>query len=245
MTVRGSADVGFLLVDGYDVLGVSTSLSDSVSAIVEETHALGDSWVENTYVGLKSAELSQEGYYDDDSDSSNDALSGSEGVSRLLCYGLEGNTIGKQFIGYSGAMQASYNRIVSRGELHRANASYQGNGAVEDGLILHEHSTEGAAGDTKSDDVEAAAQTAAGGAAYLQVSALTLGGYTNLIVTVLDSTDGVTWTTLATFTAVTTAPAAERKVVAGTVKKHLAVQWAYTGAGTGQSTKFFVGFDRY
>jgi len=246
VTKRNSADVGFLLVDGYDLLGVSTSLSDNVSAMVEESHALGDSWVKNTYVGLKSAELSQEGFYDDASDSSNEALSGSEGSSRLLCYGLEGNTIGKKFIGYSGAMQTNYNRVISRGELHKANASYQGNGAVEDGLILHAHSTETADGETESSSVDGAAQSTAGGAAYLQVSALDLDDYDNITVKVLESADNTTFTTLTTFTVVTAAPASERKVLTGTVKRYLAVEWEFTGGvGTDQSAKFFVGFDRY
>lgn len=85
-----------------------------------------------------------------------------------------------------------------------------------------------------------------GGAAYLQVNALTLGGYTNFAPLAVHSSDNVSYTTLATFATVTTAPSAQRVVVAaGTlVKRYTAVSWTYNGAGSGQSVKFFSGFAR-
>lgn len=247
MARRGSSEVGFLLIDGYDLLGVSTSLTDNLEAHLQEAHGFGESWVKQLPTGTKQAEITQEGFYDDASLSSNDALVGQEGVNRLLCYGLEGNTIGQAFVAYSGAVQASVTRIASRGELHRANASYQGNGIVEEGKILHPHTARTVeAGDTTDAPVVNSAKTTNGGVAYLQVSGLTLDGYTNAVVKILHSTDGDTWSDLVSFSAVTSAPGKERKAVTGDVNKYLAVSWEFTGEPeeAEPEIKFFAGFQR-
>lgn len=243
MAKRGADQVGFFLIDGYDVLGVSTQLEDNLEAILQEATPFGAGWEVQAATGLKRASLTQEGFYDTSTGSSNAALSGQQGVNRLLCYGLEGNTVGQHFVGYQGALQVEFVRIASRGELHRANARYEGNGEVEEGVILHTHTVRTAAGDTESTAVDNGAQTTGGGAAYLQVSDLTLGGHTNLVVTVRQSDDGTTWEDLTSFTAVTSAPAKERKALSGTIKRYLAVSWTFAGSGT-PSAKFFVGLDR-
>lgn len=63
-------------------------------------------------------------------------------------------------------------------------------------------------------------QTAFGAQAYLQVSQFT---GTSVTVTVQHSPDNSTWSTLAAFTAVTAAPAAQRVTAAGTVGRYLRV----------------------
>ncbi len=246
MTIRGAADVGFLLIDGYDALGWSTQLEDNLEALLEETHALGDRWVKQSYTGVKQAEIRQEGFYDTDEAQSNDALSGKTGESRLLCYGLEGNTVGKRFIGYSGALQTNFIRVASRGELHKANANYQGAGAVEEGEILHPHLKREDDGDTEDDPVSVGSQTTEGGVGYLQVSDINLDDYDDVLIKILHSTDESTWETLLEFDPVSEAPASERKLTPNeTVRKHLAVEWEFrTGSGTDQDIKFFVGFKR-
>jgi hypothetical protein len=245
MTRRSSADVGFLLIDGYDVMGVTTDLTDNIEASIEEVLALGETWPDNVYVGVKRADLAQEGYFDDASDSINDALKDQSGVIRVVCYGLEGNTVGQHFIGFEGAMQVNYNRLATKGQLHRANANYNASGQVDEGEILHTHTARTADGDTELTPVTVSAQTTDGGIAYLQVSALNLDGATDVTITVLHSTDAVTWETLTTFTAVTEAPAVERKTLTGTVKKNLAVSYEFTGgADDDSSVKFMVGFVR-
>lgn len=233
MAKRGSDQVGFLLVDGYDVLGVTTQIEDNLEAVIEDTHALGDKWVKRECVGLKQAELTQEGFYDDDADSINDALCKQTGAVRLLCYGLDGNVIGQHFVGYSGALQANYTRIASRGTLHRANAKYQGAGDIDEGLIIHPHVSRSTGGDTKDYAVDNGESSPDGGVAYLQVGCQA-GTAT---VKIEHSEDGEDWADLVTFGEITEVPAAMRKVVTGTVERYLAVTW------TGKA-KFFVGFKR-
>jgi len=215
-----------------------------MEALLEETTVLGDSWAKQTAVGVKQASITQEGYYDDAAGNSNEALCGSTDLSRLLCYGLQGNEIGKHFIGYSGAMQTNFTRIASRGNLHRANANYQGNGEVEEGIILHPHVERVADGDTEDPPVDNGISTSKGGTAYLQLSKLVLGGYNNISIKIRQSDDGDDWEDLAAFTIAENAPAKERKSITGTIKRHLAVSWSFTGTGSGQAAKFMVGFVR-
>lgn len=242
---RGSDSVSFFLIDGYSVLGVMTQFSDNQEAMTEDVTVLGSTWVEHDFTGLRSANISQQGFYDDAVGSIHDALNEQEGALHVLAYGIEGNTAGQRYVGYGGALQTTFDRTIAQGEFQKANAAYMGNAAVDSGVILHPHTTDTAAGDTEgASSVDNVASSANGGAAMFQVSALTLGGYTNLAVKVRHSADDVTYADLVTFAVVTTAPAAERKTVAGTVNRHLAASWAFTGAGSAQSARFFVGFAR-
>ena len=233
-----------LLLDGYNILGTSVSLDYLAEALTEQTTPLGAEWEEHTCVGIKRAEVKQEGFFDDASDSINEALNEQQGLDRILCFGFEGNTIGKQFSGFQGAMETKYTRIASRGKMHRANVEYAGNGIAEDGRILHPLTARTADGDTESTPVDNSVQTTDGGAAYLQVTALTLGGYDNVAITVRQSADGIAWEDLTSFTVVATAPNKERKTIAGTIKQYLAVSWAFTGTGSDPSATFFVGVAR-
>lgn len=244
MAKYGSNQVAFLLAGGYDLLGFTTQLEDTIEALTEDKTVLGEDWVEMAATGLKRASLTQQGFYDDEAGASNAALASGTGVQRVLCYGVEGNTIGKKFTGYAGALQADYARIITVGELHKANASYQGSGVVEEGLIVHAHGAETADGDTEDDAVDNGASSANGGAGYLQVSALDLDGYDDIAVSILHSADDETYAELLAFTDVTAAPAAERVEVSGTVNRYIASEWAFEGTGTSPSATFMAGFVR-
>ena len=244
MTRRSSADIGFLLIDGYDVLGVITQLEDSQSALTEETTAFGDDWTKHEYTNLKEGTLTQEGFFDTSTNSINDALAGNRGVERILNYNVEGNTIGKHLLCWSGALQVDYNKVVSSGELHKANASYENAGVVEQGLILHAHTERETDGDTESDPVQHGASSTDGGSAYLQVSDLSLDDYNDVLITVRERNGG-TWADLQSFTAVTEAPHSERLEIEGNIEQDLAVKWEFrNGTGSNQSIKFVVGFVR-
>jgi hypothetical protein len=325
MAQFSSKDVGFILVDGFNLLGTATMIQDSVEAVLQETTVLGGTWAQFTSVGVKKGALSQGGFYDDAAGKSNLALIASIGATRIYTYNLESNIVGAFFVGFAGAIQAKYERGLTLEKLHTANAVYNPSGPVEDGQVLHPHTSESTAtGNTQTTPVSLVAvrhtarlissasvesgalsiittptphgltsgqtitiagsnstptidgdrvvtvltsttfsvsvdvtvagtagtftlvNTYNGGSAYLQVSALTLGGYTNLTVTVKHSLDNVTYTDLQVMTAVTAAPTGIRLVVAsGTlVNRYLAAAWAFTGAGSGQSATFMLGFSR-
>jgi hypothetical protein len=244
---RYGSDDAFILVDGYNLSGLTTTGTAEIEAITEATHGLGDSWEEQSYVGLKRAMLTQEGFYDDAALQSNVALVGSEGLSRLALFGLEGNVIGEKAIAYMGALESKTVRIATRGELHKLNVEYVGNGAVHDAIILHALGAEDASpANTQSASVDNAAQSTTGAVAFLQVTSLTLGGYTNCIIQVDDSANNSAWLAVSggAFTAVTAAPTAQTLVIPGTIRRYLSVSWAFTGAGSGESVSFIVGVTR-
>ena len=87
------------------------------------------------------------------------------------------------------------------------------------------------------------ASRAFGGAGHLQVTDVTLGGYTDITFGIDDSPDDAVFTSLLTFTNVT-ARTAERVTAAGRVDRYLASNWLFNGAGSGQSVTFLIGFHR-
>tara|TARA_Y100000310_G_scaffold225999_1_gene228086 strand:- start:478 stop:1197 length:720 start_codon:yes stop_codon:yes gene_type:complete len=238
MAKYGSNDVGFLLIDGFDVTGVSTSLTDTTTATLEETHGLGDSWAEHTATGLRSATLAADGFYDDASDSANEALAENEASSRVVCYGYEGNTIHKGMVGHTGAFGGSYTRTASRNELHKASATWTVTGQKDDAMILHALGSESASGTGGAANNDAS--SADGGAAYLQVTVKS-GTTPTLDAKVRDSADNSTYADLISFTQAT-GVTAERKTVSGTVNQYTLASW--THGGTAPEFTFLIGFAR-
>lgn len=244
MAVRSSANVGFFLANGYNLVGYLTQFSDEIEAVTDDAMTLGDTWPEPTDTGNRDARLTQEGFFDDAALASIDAYQANLGASAVLCYTFAPNVVGNQFEGWSGAVETKYRRTSERKKLNTVSAEYSCSGTVETGLILHELSAETADGNTKgADSIDNGAATAYGASVYLQVTALTLDGGTALQVDVLHSSDDSTYVTLSSFTAVTTAPTAERKTVAAaasTPRRHLACQWDFTGTPGGNATATFM-----
>lgn len=236
-----SKDVGFFLVDGYDLVGDLTSIVDAIEAQIEDTRPLASAWPRKTPTGVFDATLMQEGYFDDAGNNVHQALSGQQGVSRIVCQGLEGNAIGKRFRGYAGVFGAKYTRVSSKGAIHKANAEYQINGQVDDNGVILQHltaktanwNTEGA------ESQDAGASSANGGVGYLQVKAFS--GFTGFVAKIRHSADDVTYADLITFANVTSGPTAQRSTVAGTVNRHLACAGDVTGTG---SVTCLIGFQR-
>lgn len=240
MTLRGSADVAFLLLGGYDILGTVTELNDQLEAVLEESHGLGDAWREFSFVGLRQAELSQEGFYDDAVGSVHDALSTGPGVSRVLVYGVGGTATGAPFIGYEGAMQVNYERIVSRGELHKARAEYRGHGTVEHGSLIRTYKVHTATGATTGTPLDNGASST-GGAGYFAYNAT--AGEAN--VRMLHSADNITYATLFTFTKTASGRGAERLTTTGAIERYVAMD-VTTATATGAITALnsFMGLAR-
>lgn len=242
MARMSSADVGWLLAGGYSILGDVTTLDDEREAVIEDATVLGVAWEAPAYVGVKRWKLTQNGFYNDVALGHNVAMV-TPGASKVVAYAPEGNTVGAKFVG-SPTVQGTYNRQISRGALHKASVVFESEGNHDEGKILATLAARTTAGNTQSTLVDNAGSSANGGAGYLELTALTLGGYTDIIVKISHSADNVTFVPLITFTAITAAPAAERKTVTGTVNRYLAAEWAYTGSGSSQTATWFAGFAR-
>lgn len=244
MAQRNSTDVGFFLVGGHNLLSSLTSFSDKIAWSNEETTPLGVAFPEHTQTALARTTLTQDGFYDDATAGANDALLSHGASSQVGCYGLEGNTLGSRMVGFSGLLGGDFERLVQVDKVHKAKATYVVTANRDEGVILQPLAAKTTAGNTEATSVNSGASSAAGGAGYLQVNALTLGGYTNLVVKIRHSADNNTFADLLSFTAVTGAPTAERKTCAGTVNQYLATSHAWTGSGTGMTATYMVGFAR-
>ena len=241
MAKRGPDEV-FLLVGGYDLGQDSHSLNFDRSAITEETTTFGDTFVENTYIGVKRGQITQEGYYDDADNRTSEIFSGNGGTSRVIVAGFSGNAQGRLCAGLAGGMQSTFGRGASRNELTKVSATFESNGEIEEGVILQSLAAESGAGATSdgSHDHSAAGTRSA---AYLQVTELTLGGYTSITVKVQESSDngsGDAWADIVTFTAVTAESVGERIAIAASVERYTRVTLTLNGSGSSESITLLV-----
>ena len=243
----GSDKAELALIGGYNVNGALTNWTDKLIARTEESHTLGDSWVEVSYTGVREVEFEQEGFYDDGALSIHEALSTGLGQSKVMVLGVEGNTTGKNFTGYSGALQIDYERILTRDELHKIKATYKGNGQVDQGKILHPLQGRTASGNTTNGAIDFGTSNVSGGAGYFQLTSFSSGaGTTALLAKIMDSPDNLTFTSRMAFTAASAAPLAERKSTTVAWQRYAAVKWSgASGDGAPASCIFFVGLARY
>lgn len=241
MAKYSSKDVGLFAVHGYDVKGVTTTIDTTkISALTEDTLALGHDWAQHETTGLKRFDLTQQGFFDDAAASINAALSGKEGLVRIVVLAHAGNVIGRKFIGFEGPLVQDYTRLATLNMLHKANATYKGSGQVDEGVILQELEAKAADWNTEgADSVDSGASSADGGVGYLVVTAFS--GFTGFVGKIRDSADDITYADLIEFDDVTDGPTAQRKTVAGTVEQYLAFDGNVTGSG---SITVFAGFAR-
>lgn len=87
--------------------------------------------------------------------------------------------------------------------------------------------------------------TSTGAVLDLHVTALALGGFTNVIITPVHSVDGAVFVPLGSaFAAVTVVGTSERKTVVGAVQRYVAIDGDWTGAGSGNSVTPYVAISR-
>lgn len=253
MAVRGAADVAFLLVDGYDILGTVTQLNDKQQALTERTDALGDLWEEHTFVGIRTAEITQEGFYDDAAGSVHAALSSGPGnSSRVLCYGPDGTTTGAYFKGLT-AVQVDYEVDFRRAELHKARATYKSNGRFDNGRVLFSQAALNGTSQHLGNTVQrvdasgaaATTSTTGGGAGYLQLVSFTSAALaTGVRARIQHSSDNAVWADLITFTVATASPFAQRVETTVGIEAYTRMATSYQGGASAQAT-IFCGLARY
>jgi len=246
MSTYGSDKVAFFCVGGRSFLNRVGTFAYKIANGIVKTTPLGVANPTKDVNGLEYASLIHDGWFDDGVGSVAEACEGARGRStQVVCFGVADNVLGRGMVGMAGAFVGEFKRILQVGDKVKAAAEFEVSGQVDDNaVILQPQATITAAGNTEATPVNNTASSASGGSGYLVVSALALGGYTNLVVKVRHSPDNITYADLLTFTVVTTSPTAERKTVAGTVDQYLATSRAWTGAGTGQSANILVGFAR-
>jgi hypothetical protein len=136
-----SAAFKVFLVSGVSMLGAKPkAITDrTVNVLRNNTHGLGDEWAEHSATGLLRGELAQAGaFFDTATDGFHAAWSALTGVVRLVVYALNGNVIGRLFVGWAGTYQGAYDVQSKVGDLVQADASYAVTGQVDRGLIVQD-----------------------------------------------------------------------------------------------------------
>jgi hypothetical protein len=231
MPKYGAGSFSIYLIGGYNLLAAKIKGSThKTDVILEPSHGLGDSWGEVTPTGDRTATLTQDGaFFEDSANGMHIALKDAPQTSRVGLVGWRGNTIGATVTGFAGILEATYEVLGSLFGLTKANVTHNVSGRVEDGVLLLEHLQKTA--NWTSTSVDNGASTAFGGAAYLEVSEF--AGFTGVAIKVRHSADNAVFADLATFANVTGGPTAERvAVVPGTVNRYLQTTGVVTGSGT-------------
>lgn len=245
------ADVGLVLVGGYNVKSEDCyELSMEWENVIEQTDGADDDEAIWRDVGIQRGKASMVGILNDTALKNYAMLkAGIGGGARAMMVGVD--AIGSTFFGML-VQQVNHERRMALGELTKVAAGFEGtasgageSGADQMGKVVHAHTQEtGASGDTESSSVDNAAASTVGGGGYLEVSELTLGGYTSVTIKLRHSVDDAVYTDLATFTVVTAAPTSERVELPAAIKRYAASSYVFNGAGAAQSVTFAAGLTR-
>jgi len=245
MAKRGP-DEAFLLVDGYDVGSETLEFSINKRALTEEDTGLGDTDETHAVVGVDGGDLTQRAFYDDTANKTEDELIPAARLGALrVVAALESGNTARRDMSLLSARQANVATLPGRGELTKVEAAFLPSGPIDEGKIIQALAAQTGAGASSDGSLDNAGSSSNGGIGILQVTALTLGGYTSIDIKIQDSANDSTWADLVAFTATATAPSAEiSAAVTGTVDRYLRAFITLTGSGSSQSITMLVAFAR-
>jgi len=126
------------LIDGHNLApAIMENASMSRESITQQTNPFGVTGESHTPVGLvKGILVAGGGLYDAAVDTLHTAVATVIGVSRIVAAAIHGNTIGKPFMGFEGAIDTKYEVIDAKDGITKANVTYLVTGAVDDGVIV-------------------------------------------------------------------------------------------------------------
>ncbi|NOZ27962.1 MAG: hypothetical protein GXP39_07920 [Chloroflexi bacterium] len=204
--------------NGYDLSSYLSQFSASGSADTAEVTTFGKS--AKVYIaGLKDATFSGEGFYDGATDAVDAVLSAALGVDDVVWVWLpQGDGFGNDGYGFE-CIETSYEVSSPVDGATTVSVEGQSSSGMERLDTLHALGAEAAAGSGSA--LDNGASTSNGGSAYLIVTAVP---GTPATVTVEHSPDNVTWSTLATFSAVS-GRSGQRVEISGTIDRYVRVSW--------------------
>lgn len=192
---------------------------------------------DRTYIaGLRNATLSLSGFVDLGSDASDEVLSDTLGVetARIVTLAQNGLAVGEVVYMFQ-THSTSYSPSSPVDGVVSFSADVQSTGQVDRGVSLHNISSEGSSANGTS--VDNSASSSNGGVGHLHVS---VAGGSTLDVDIEDSSDDMSFSSLISFTQVTTTATSQRSTVAGTVERYVRAAWTIAGG----SYTFSVAFAR-
>jgi hypothetical protein len=213
-----------VLMNGADLSAYFSKINVKASAETAEVSTLGST--SKSYIpGLQDATLSLDGYWSGDVAGAEADLSSKFGSNATWTFIWQTDAVGA-FGSAATTIETSYEIGAEIGGAVSITAEGQSTVSQEYVVVLNPLSAKTATG--TGTQVDNTTSTANGSASYLHVTAAS-GTTPNLVAKTQHSVDGSTWVDLATFTAVTAAPASQRVATTGTVNRYLRAQFTITG----------------
>lgn len=236
MANKGWKDVALILWNGVDLqsFGVEEVALPGVKAVLEEFAFAGNTWPDAKDTGSRRTKqnLRLAGVFDDTATTGPDDLVNALPQDGYFAVGVEGNVVGAGvWVGTVDA--AGHGKTPAPEKITRYEVEGMVDGQLYYGDLIGILASRSAASNTDATSYDNGAASTSGGFVWLHVTALSLGGYTDLVGTLRHSTDNVTFAVKSTMTAKTAAPGSDRQTVAGTINRYASFGWAYSGAGAG------------
>jgi hypothetical protein len=243
-----SKDVGFLLLGGYNILGATSKIEDTVSLKLTETPVLGESDEGWWSSGAKMTEITQDGWFDDSVGSIHDSLVNLPVTALPLSFAPLGGANGAKCDVYPSVQRVGYTRQSTVGEVTKAQAKYGCYYGKKDCTVIHALGTETTAGNTDGPggafvDLGASGAGTNGGAVVFHVTAVGGGAPPTAVTLKLrhSTTSGSGYADKATTSSIaaTAIPSTSGEYITftGTISRYISVAWSYTG-GTTPSVTF-------
>lgn len=238
MAYLSGKDCAYVFVDSVDVAVSNNAVDLSSEAIMPKRRPIGQAWKTVYPTGQIDSELSISGWLDDLTTAQLADLTGDAKVISVL---FGGNAISQLFAGFKTAYVTGAKLGMADDDLD----SYEPVLVTSDckaniGYVVAPYVARTTAGNLDTADARRDAAAAASGTAFLHITAIDLGGYTSVTVTVRHSSDGITYGDHTAFTAAT-AVGAQTLALATDVYEYLSIAWTYAGAGSNPTWTGFVG----
>ena len=264
MALIGQPNVAFCLLEGRPLHNVTTTMSDKIEQVLDQTDGLGDSNEEYYPVGEYLWEASIEGFYDTGAGLAQEGLELTG--NQVLMYALAGNAIGDPFTGIEGP-HGQITTLMERGKLHRVRANFKAAlGPVDPARdillpaalpvrswVQAPYATVTDVGPTNLATLDWGAsfvdQETGSAIGFLGASDLNLDGGADILFTIQDSANDVAYADLIVFTALA-AIGGERVVQAaaaipGDIERYTQLMYEFRGgAGANRTCTFAVGLVR-
>ncbi len=227
MTIFGPAD-RLLVLGGYNLITDRLDVTFDEAQLLEQVDAGTETLDRYADVAKRSATLTHQGFYDDTALQTLAALGAFTTYAGLV--GFEGNVVDRHVSLVENFYQQNLVKVASRGATHRLNVEAIASDQIDLGQIIDPLAQLSGDGDS-AEDQDGLAQSTAGGRLYVFVTALDLGGGSNLGLTLEDSASngGPYAGQGAAVVNVTSAPFALVRDVTGTIERYTNVARVFTG----------------
>jgi hypothetical protein len=205
---------------------LSAKVHDANNAFVVEmldVTTFADDGVKRFIAGLNTSTFSVEGYVDADVYTDSAAWT----ANQPFTYGPQGLALASPVTMVDG-YRSSFEIGAPVAGVVGFSMAGQTDGPTNFGYSLHDLTAETATANGTGYD-QTVVSTTAGGIGHLHVTAFS--GLTNIIVTIQDSADNISFATIGTFTTVT-GVTSQRLTIAGTVRRYVRASWTVTGTGS-------------